>query len=108
MIKKVLFTFVTVAVAVASAATYHVRLLEDSTVNGNQLRAGEYKVDVLADQNKAIFHLGKSATEAPVKVENASNKFHDTSFRYAKDADGKLKLQEVNIGGSTTKLIFSE
>jgi hypothetical protein len=108
MIKKVLISFATVAVAAASAATYHVRILENSTINGTELKAGEYKVDVLEKDNKAVFHKGHDATETKVKVETANGKFRQTTFRYDRDASGKMTLQELNIGGSTTKLIFSE
>lgn len=108
MTKKVLISFATFAVAVASAATYNVRLLEPSLINGTELKAGSYKLDVLQTENKAVFRSGKTATEAKVKVENASNKFHETTFRYDRDASGKMKLQEVNIGGSNMRLIFTD
>jgi hypothetical protein len=108
MIKKVLISFATIAVAAASAATYHVRLLENSVVNGTELKAGEYKVDVLDNDKKAIFHKGKETTEAKVKVETANGKFHQTTMRYDRSTDGKMKLQEMNIAGSNTRLIFSE
>lgn len=107
MIKKVLISFATLAVAAASAATYHVRLLEDSMVNGTELKAGDYKVDVLDKDNKAIFHKGKQTTEAKVKVETANDKFSKTTVRYD-NGDGKMKLQQLSIGGSNFRLIFSE
>jgi len=106
MIKRVLISFATIAISAASAATYQVKLLEPTIVNGQELKAGAYKIDVNAD--KAVFHLGKKTTEAPVKVETASDKFRDTSFRYDRSPDGKLKLLELRIGGSDTKLIFTE
>lgn len=106
MIKKVLISFATIAVVAASAATYRVNLLEPAVVNGQQLKAGDYKVDVVGD--KAVFHSGKQATEAPVKVQTAGEKFKQTSFRYDRSQDGKLKLQEIDLGGSNTSLIFAE
>ncbi len=102
MMKKVLITFATIAVAAASAATYNVQLLEPSVVNGNLLKAGDYKLEVKNDT--AVFKAGRKATEAKVKVETAGQKFGSTSFRYDRATDGSLKLQEVRIGGSTTKL----
>ena len=106
MIKKVLISFATIAVAAASAATYKVNLLEPTLVNGQELKAGQYKVDVNGD--KAVFHNGKRATEAPVKVETAGEKFKQTSFRYDRNPDGKMKLQEIKVGGSNTTLVFAE
>jgi hypothetical protein len=105
MIKRVLITFTTLAVAVASAATYRVKLLEPTVVSGTVLKAGEYKVEVL--DNKAVFTAGRQTAEARVTVESASEKFSTTSFRYAKAADGTLKLQELRIGGSNMKLVFT-
>jgi len=108
MFKKFLISFATIAVAAASAATYHVRLVQDTLINGTELKAGEYKVDVLDKDSKAVFHKGHATTEAKVKVENASSKFRQTTFRYDQEPNGKMKLQELNIGGSNTRLIFSE
>lgn len=104
MMKKVLITFATLAVAVASAATYRVKFVEPTVVNGTTLKAGDYKVEVL--DNKAVFTAGKQSTEAKVKVESAEQKFNTTSFRYDKATDGSLKLQELKIGGSNTRLVF--
>ena len=106
MIKKFVLTFVTIAVAVASAASYRVKLLEPTVVSGTTLKAGDYKVEVL--DNKAVFSAGKQTAEAKVKVESATQKFNTTSFRYDKAADGTLKLQELKIGGSNMKLVFAD
>jgi hypothetical protein len=106
MIKKVLITFTTLAVAVASAATYRVKLLEPTVISGTTLKAGEYKVEVL--DNKAVFTAGKKTAQAAVKVESGSQKFTTTSFRYDKTADGTLKLQQLKIGGSNMTLVFTD
>lgn len=106
MIKKVLITFTTLAMAVASAATYRVKLVEPTVVSGTMLKAGDYKVEVL--DNKAVFTAGKQTTEAKVKVESAEQKFNTTSFRYDKAADGSLRLQELRLGGSNTRLVFTD
>ena len=98
MMKKVLITFVTLAVAAASAATYRVKLLEPTKISGTTLKAGDYKLDVV--DNKAVFKAGKQTAEATVKVESTNQKFTTTSFRYDKAADGTLMLQELKIGGS--------
>lgn len=105
MIKKVLITFVTLAIGVASAATYRVKLLEPTIVSGTMLKAGDYKLDVV--DNKALFKAGKQTAEATVKVESANEKFNVTSFRYDKAADGTLRLQELKIGGSNMRLVFT-
>ena len=52
MIRKVLIVFTTLAVAMASAATYRVKLLEPTRVSGTTLKAGEYKVEVGRQQGR--------------------------------------------------------
>jgi len=106
MIKRLLISFATIAVAAASAATYKVDLSEPLMVAGKQLPAGEYKIAV--DGGKAVFHNGKQETEAPVKVETAGNKFKETTFRFDSAADGTRKLEEINVGGSHTSLEFGD
>ena len=99
--KKLILAFATVALAMASAATkYNVTLFQPTVVNGNELKPGDYKVEVNGD--KAIFKAGKQTVEAPVKVEEATDKNSSNTLRYT---EGN-KLQEIRIGGSHTKLVF--
>lgn len=102
--KRVMFGFAVMALAVASAAdTYRVTLFQPSVVAGKELKPGEYKVTV--KDNKATIGQGKSAVEAPVKVEASENKFGTTSVRY-ETADGKYRVQEIRLGNTKTKLVF--
>jgi len=105
MIRKFLIVFTTLAVAVASAATYRVKLLQPTVISGTMLKAGEYKVEV--GDNKAVFKAGKETAEATVKVESVNQKFTSTTFRYERGVDGSLKLQELKIGGSNVRLLFT-
>lgn len=99
--KKLLIGFTTVALAVASAGTkYNVTLFQPSTVNGTELKPGDYKVEV--DGSKAIFKTGKKVVEAPVKVEETSNKFSTNTVRYVEGTH----VQEIRLGGTHTKLVF--
>jgi len=88
------------AVAAASAAS-HYKLTLDSpkTAGETQLKAGDYKVEVVGD--KAVFTSGKTVVEVPVKVENGDKKFSLTTVQ-AIDA----KILEIDLGGTTTKLVF--
>ena len=105
MIKKLTLSIATFALAVGSAAsTYKVTLFQPSLVNGTELQPGEYKVEV--KDNKAIISKGKQSVEASVKTEAAESKFSSTSVRY-ENGDGKYRLQEIRIGGTNTKLIFT-
>jgi hypothetical protein len=104
MTKKFLILFA-MAAAFASAATYRVRLLQPTVIAGTTLKAGEYKLQI--QDNKAVFSAGKNTAEATVKVENADQKYTSTSFRYDRATDGALKLQELRLAGTNTKLVFT-
>lgn len=102
--KKLILSFATLALAVASAASTHrVQLFQTSTVGGTELQPGEYKLTV--DGNKAVITKGKQTVEAAVKTETADSKFSSTSVRYS-NGNGKYKVQEIRLGGTTTKLVF--
>jgi hypothetical protein len=103
--KKLLLSFGTLALAVASAASsYHFSIFERSFLAGQELKPGEYKIQLNGD--KATIKAGKQTVEAAVKVENGTEKFSDTSVRYA-TANGKMTVQEIRLGGTTTKLVFN-
>jgi hypothetical protein len=74
-------------------------------VGSTQLRPGEYQVEV-ADQ-KAVFRNGKIEGQAPVKVEATDVKYGSTTVRFS-NGDGKMHIQEIHLGGTKTKLVFSE
>ncbi|MFB3828323.1 MAG: hypothetical protein ACE15B_16260 [Bryobacteraceae bacterium] len=101
--KKLIPAFVVLALGVASAETYRITLFQPSVVQGKELKAGDYKLDV--KDNKVVIGSGKSAVEASVKVESASEKFSSTSVRYA-TAEGKYAVQEIRLGGTNKKLVF--
>lgn len=101
---KFLAIFLTLAIFTASAATYNVTLFQPSLVAGKELKPGDYKL--ILEDGKAIIQKGKEKVEATVKVEQSDSKFSSTSVRYAEE-NGKLKIQEIRLGGTTTKLVFN-
>ena len=105
MTKRLLLVFAVAALAVASAKTYTINLLRPAVLGDMQLAPGTYNVDVV-DQ-KAVISNGKMHGEAPVKMETSDMKYGTTSVVFSQ-ADGKLHVQEIHIGGSKTKLVFAE
>jgi hypothetical protein len=104
MTRKLLLSFTTLALAVASAASsYKVTLFQPSVINGTELKPGQYKLTL--QDNKAIISSGKTSVEATVKTETADSKFNSTTVRY-QNGDGKYRLQEIRLGGTNTKLTF--
>ena len=105
MIKKLSFSLATLALSVAGAATtYKVTFFQPSLVNGTELKPGRYRVEL--KDNTAVISGGKQSVEAPGKAETAASKFSSTTVRYS-NGDGKYRLQEIHIGGTNTKLVFS-
>ena len=106
MIKKALFTFATVALAVAGAASsiHRITVFETSMVNGAELTPGDYKIEL--KDSTAVITRGKHTVTAPVKIETAPSKFNATSVRYT-NGNGKLSVDEIRLGGTNTRVVFN-
>jgi hypothetical protein len=102
MVKNILLGFVVVALAVASAASsYNVTFYQPVMVNGSELKAGDYKLEI-KDQT-AVLKQGKTVTEAPVKIENDSQKYQRTAVRM-----NGMQVEEIRIGGTSTRVVFDK
>ena len=91
--------------AVGQAATYHVTLLKPTVVAGQELKPGDYKIQV--NNDTAVLTRGKQSVEIKVKTEESNKKFDSTLIKYQLDGD-KYKLREIGIGGSKTRLVLHE
>jgi hypothetical protein len=101
---KIAVCMTTLAVAFASAGSrYNVSLHQTTTVNGTELKPGDYKIEVTGD--KAVISSGKKTVEAAVKVESGDQKFSSTTVRYG-TASGNYQLDEIRLGGTKTTLVF--
>lgn len=105
MLKKFVLAFGILALAVASAETYRVTLSQKASVKGNELKAGEYRLNL--DNSKVKLVNGKQIVEVPVKVETVEKKFDNTAIRYKGTGD-KQSISEIRIGGTKTKIVFDE
>ena len=95
----------TVAAALANAATFKLDLSAPSVINGQELAPGEYKVSY-NDQSMTLTK-GKQTFTAPVRVESAEGKARTTVLRYDQEHD-KMVLKEIRVGGSSTKLVVDQ
>lgn len=100
---KAFLTFAVATLSVASAATYKINFVEPSVVKGQSLKAGDYKLDV--KDNTVVIEKGKQQIEVPVKVENMHQHYDRTRVLYNENK-GKFTIQEIEIGGTTTKITF--
>jgi hypothetical protein len=107
MLKRLVLSLSILAFA-ANAATYKVTLSQPASVQGKELKAGEYRLNV--DSTKLTIVNGKESVEVPVKVESVDQKYENTSVRYTgtdKTATEKPKITEIRLGGTKTKLVFN-
>lgn len=104
MIKRVVFVFALLALVVANAETYKVTLFQPAVVQGTELKAGQYKLDL--QNSKLTIVSGKQSIETTVKVETCDKKYSTTTVRFA-DTNGKFSIQEIRLGGTKTKLILN-
>jgi len=104
MTKRVIFAFLVLALAVASAKTYTVTLFQPAVLAGTELKPGEYQLDL--NDTKVVIKNGKVKVESAVKVETADSTFNTTTVRFA-NGDGKLRIQEIRLGGTKLKLVFN-
>jgi hypothetical protein len=103
MIKRLLLAVSVVGLAVASAASnFNLNLYQPTVVNGTTLKVGEAKLELR--DNKAFVKQGKTVAEASVKVETAKSKYIYTTVGY-KEGDNH-QIKDIEIAGTTTKLIF--
>lgn len=88
----------------SAAKNYQVKFSNPMQVSGTELKAGEYSVELAGD--KAMIHGKAQSVEAPVKVMEGDQKFGTTAVRYSL-VDGKYRLNEIQLGGTKTKLVFN-
>ncbi len=103
MLNKFLLTIAAAGALSLSAAapTYKISLLQNSVVEGKQVNAGDYKLE-MKDSNTAVLKHGKQTIEVPAHEETTPAKFATTEIQYTNSND----LQEIRIGGTNTKIVF--
>lgn len=90
--------------ALAAGKTYEVRIFSPAMIGKTELKPGDYKLQV--EDNKVVIKgAGKVQKEADVKVESADTKFPNTTVRMG--SGEKPQIQEIRIGGTNTKLVFT-
>ncbi|HLW76398.1 MAG TPA: hypothetical protein VKS01_05420 [Bryobacteraceae bacterium] len=101
--KKLIVSFATLALGIASAASHSFTMtITHATFVGNtQLNAGDYKVQPEGD--KIAIKVGKSVVDVPAKVETADKKFDSTTIRIN---DKTQKIEEIHVGGTNMRIVF--
>jgi hypothetical protein len=90
------------SIGIASAKSYYFTLSAPTKAGATTLKPGDYEVDVKGTQ--AVFRdNGGKSVSIPVKVEQSDKKFDNTAVETSSDT-----IQEIDLGGSTTKLTFGQ
>jgi hypothetical protein len=105
MLRKVVFSFAVLGLALASAKSYTVNLSAPTFAGATELKAGSYEVS-LAGQN-VVIQGRKVESQNPVRVETVDKKYANSGVKY-NIVDGKKQIQEIYLGGTKTKLVFNE
>jgi lipopolysaccharide export system protein LptA len=102
---KLFLGFAVAALSLVSAKSFDLTFDQPAMVGNVQLPAGHYslKVDASTIHFKNL-DSGKTV-DATGKVATATQKF-DTTSSTSNDANGTLKVKEIDLGGTTTKIQF--
>lgn len=101
--KKAIAVVLALGMSMAYAASsYQFTLYKATSINGTQLKAGPVKLDLQGD--KVVIKQGKTSVESNVIVQNGERKFDASSVTY--NADATDQVQEIRLGGTSTKLLF--
>ena len=105
MTARLLCLFIFALAISLGASNYNLTLSKPALVNGTELKAGEYKVEV--NGTKATIKNGKTSVETDVVVDTLPSKSNQSSACCLAE-DGKYRLQELRLGGSNLKLTIKE
>lgn len=100
--KKTLLLSIVVfaATTFASSNSFKLNLMQDSVIEGQTLKAGEYKVSF--ENGTAVIKQGKQTIEVPAREENSTEKFASNELTYRNDTD----LIDARFAGTHTKIVF--
>ena len=95
--------FISIGLAAGTVSRYSITIGEPAEIGVRSVKPGEYSVEV--EGNKATLKGGGTSIEMPVRVVEGDAKFSRTAVRYD-TAGGKYHLEQIQIGGTKTTLIF--
>ena len=90
--------------ALCQAADRRITLLNPCVIAGTKLDPGDYKVQI--DGDKVKIYSAKQTVETTAKVETGAEKYPTNSLKY-ENGDGPRRIIEIRLGGTNTKIVFS-
>lgn len=92
------------SVGLCAAKTFTVKLHQPTEIAGQELKPGNYKVELT--ESTATLTNGRVKVETAIKQEQSDERFSTTSVRYTDD-NGKMKIREIRVGGTNTKVVMN-
>ena len=105
MLQRFFLIFAVLGLALASAKSYTITLFQPATVGAVQLKPGDYRVDVV--DRKVVIRNGQVEATSPVSVEAGDTRYRTTTVRF-ENSNGTMRIQEIRLGGTSTRLLLNE
>lgn len=112
MFKKLVLILAAFALIVSAGTVpvagghYKITLTQATSVQGNVLKAGDYRLTLKDTKLTILPDNGKTQVEVTVKLETVDKKFDSTSVRLD-TVTGQAVMSEIRLGGTKTKLLLN-
>jgi hypothetical protein len=93
------------SLCILSAKTYEVTVTTVTKAGSIQLKPGQYSLKIQGTNATFTDVNSSKSFTTPVKVVETDKKFDDTKVQSTKDGDTD-RIEEIDLGGSKTKLGF--
>ena len=93
------------SLSMLSAKTYEILLTAPTKAGSVQLKPGQYSLKVVGSNATFTDQNSSKSFTTPVKVENGDKKYDETKVQSTRSGDTD-RLEEIDLGGSKTKLGF--
>jgi hypothetical protein len=102
---RIAVAFLALALSMAaSAKSYTLDVFVPMVLSGTELKPGTYTLDL--NDKKIVVKKGKLAVEANVNVDSVEAQIPSTRIR-CEDVGGKYQVKEIQLGGTSMKLVIN-
>jgi hypothetical protein len=103
---KVLILFAAAGLSIAAAKSYDIVLGSPATIGNQQLAPGEYRLTWNQSTVTLMDTSNGKTVETATRVETAEKKFDHTAI-LSREINGTEHINEIQLGGSRTRLEFN-
>ena len=103
---KLILGFAVLGLSLASAKSFEITVDNASQAGNLQLKPGEYKVSFVGNTVKFTDEATGKSVETNASVESNGKAKFDTTALETQQVNGVNKIQEIDLGGTPTKIKF--